>query len=281
MKTRYYILALLAFVATACNDFGDLNTDPTKSSSMNPANQLIYTQLWFSGDLSTQERTNAIVLCPMMQQLGGAYYTRVGAMYIKDATRLWVMWENSYPNDVVNIVDAVQRTNGDSTKTNLNAMCRIMKVYVFARITDLYGDIPYFQAGTAYYSQKTYPEYDTQQAIYDDFLKELKAASAQLNPAKDKVPGEIFYKGDVPSWKRFANSLRIRLALRIAKRDPERAKTEITEAYNADGGLISNNNQICMTRHLDIQNTYSDLRGNSASVAINQQTASVKLVSTF
>jgi hypothetical protein len=263
----------------SCNKFNDLNTDPTKSSNTNPANQLIFAQLWFSGDLSTQERTNAIVLVPMMQQMNGAYFTRVGGMYIKDAPRMWVLWENSYQNDVINLVDAVERTNNVATLSNLNAMLRIMKVYTFARLTDIYGDIPYFQAGKAYYSQLTKPVYDAQKDIYDDFLKELKAASAQLDPAKDKVTGEVFYAGNIALWKKFANSLRLRLAMRLAKRDPERVKTEVQEAYAA--GVFTSNADICKTAHLDNQNTYADVRGNSASVAFNQQTAMTKMCQTF
>lgn len=278
---RYTILAVLLFILSACGDFNDLNTDPTRSSKINPENQLIFAQLWFSGDLSTQERTNSIVLMPMMQQFAAVYYARVGGMYIKDATRMWVMWENSYQNDVVNIVDAVERTNGVATQTNLNAICRIMKVYTFARITDLYGDIPYSQAGGAFYSQVKRPVYDPQKDIYDSFLAELKAAAAQLDPAKDKVPNEIFYKGNINAWKKFANSLRIRLALRLVKRDPEKAKAEVQDAYNAAGGVFTSNADICMTKHMDIQNNYSDLRGNSASAAINQQSGMPKMVSTF
>ncbi|MBV7529676.1 SusD/RagB family nutrient-binding outer membrane lipoprotein [Chitinophaga sp. sic0106] len=273
-----YILPLLLLL-TACSKFGTLNTDPTKSSSMNPKNQLIYAQLWFSGDLSTQERTNSIVLLPLVQQFGAVYYARVGGMYVKDATRMWVMWENSYPNDVVNIVDAAERTKDVATQSNLNAMCRIMKVYTFARLTDLYGDIPYSQAGTAYYSQIKRPVYDKQEDIYNDFLAELKAAAAQLDATKDKVPEEVFFKGDINAWKKFANSLRIRLALRIAKRNPDKAKTEITEAYS--GGVMTSNADICMTKHLDIQSTYSDVRGNAVSVAINQQSGMPKIISTF
>jgi hypothetical protein len=276
-----YILLVAVVLLSSCSKFGDLNTDPTKSSNINPENQLIFAQLWFSGDLSTQERTNSIVLMPMMQQLGAVYYARVGGMYIKDATRLWVMWENSYQNDVVNIVDAVERTKNVSSKTNLNAICRIMKVYTFARLTDLYGDIPYSQAGSAYYTQVKRPVYDTQKDIYDNFLQELKAASAQLDPAKDVVANEIFYKGNITAWKKFANSLRIRLALRLAKRDKEKATKEIQEAYQADGGVMTSNTDICMTRHLDIQNNYTDLRGNSVSVAINQQSGMPKIIATF
>lgn len=278
-KLILYISSLLLF--SACSKFGNLNTDPAKSSNINPESQLIFAQLWFSGDLATQERTNSIVLMPMMQQLGAVYYARVGGMYIKDATRLWVMWENSYQNDVVNIVDAVTRTAKAPTQSNLNAICRIMKVYTFARITDLYGDIPYTEAGNAYYSQIKRPAYDKQEDIYNNFLSELKAASAQLDPTKDKVANEVFYKGNINAWKKFANSLRIRLALRIARRNPEKARQEITEAYTANGGVMSSNTDICMTRHLDIQNNYADVRGNSVSVAINQQTGTPKLISTF
>jgi len=276
-----YIILPLLLLLSACSKFGTLNTDPTKSSSINPESQLIYAQLWFSGDLSTQERTNSIVLMPMVQQLGAVYYARVGGMYVKDITRMWVLWENSYPNDVVNIVDAVQRTTDVPAKSNLNAMCRIMKVYTFARLTDIYGDIPYSQAGTAYYSQIKRPVYDKQEDIYNDFLDELKAASAQLDATKDKVVNEVFFKGDVAEWKKFANSLRIRLALRLVKRNAEKAKAVITEAYNADGGVMTSSTDICMTRHLDIQNTYSDVRGNSVSVAINQQTGMPKIINTF
>lgn len=275
-----YILPLLLLLS-ACSKFGTLNTDPTKSSSINPENQLIYAQLWFSGDLSTQERTNSIVLLPLVQQLGAVYYARVGGMYVKDITRMWVLWENSYPNDVVNIVDAVERTKNVPAKSNLNAMCRIMKVYTFARLTDIYGDIPYSQAGSAYYSQIKRPVYDKQENIYDDFLAELKAASAQLDVTKDKVANEVFFKGNVGEWKKFANSLRIRLALRLVKRNPEKAKAEIAAAYGADGGVMTSSIDICMTKHLDIQNTYSDVRGNSVSVAINQQTGMPKIINTF
>ena len=273
---------IMLFTLISCNNFDDLNTDPTKSSNVNPESQLAFAQLYFSGDLSTQERTNSIILMPMMQQFAGVYYSRIGNMYIKDSRRMWVLWENGYQNNVVNIVDAVERTNGVANKSNLNAMSRIVKVYTFARLTDIYGDIPYFDAGKANHGAGTKPKYDTQEAIYDDFLKELKAAAAQLDTNKDKVSSDVFYAGDVVKWRKFANSLRIRLAMRLAKRDPERAKAEVLDAFNiAGGGVFTSNVDICKTEHLDVQNDYEDLRGNSASVAINQQTGMPKMVTTF
>lgn len=281
IKALWIVLLLISTGCEKFSDFGNLNTDPTRSSSTDPANQLLFAQLWFSGDLGIQERTNSMMLMPMMQQFAGAYYAREGGMYIKNTERLYRIFANSYPNDVVNIVDAVERTTGVPEKVNLNAIARIMKVYTFARITDLYGDIPYSQAGKGFYNQITKPKYDTQEEIYNDFFKELKEASAQLDASKDKVPDEVFYNGDIMKWKKFANSLRIRLAMRLVKVNPEKARQEVTDAYNADGGVFTANSDLCKTVHMDNQNTYADFRGNGASAAMNRATSMPKVVNTF
>jgi hypothetical protein len=249
-------------------DFGDKNIDPTKSSNLDPVNQLVLTQLRFSGELTINERTSIIMTMPLVQQIGGAYYTRYGFEYVKNRQYMSELWELGYPNDVLNIVDAVDRSAKDPLKTNLNAMCRIMKVYSFARMTDLYGDIPYSQAGKAYSSGIVRPEFDTQKAIYDDFFKELTEASAQLNASKDNVSKDIFYQGNIASWKKFANSLHLRLAMRLSKVDPEKAKAEVQAAYAA--GVFTSADDNCITHHADVQNSYADIRGNGVSVAINQ-----------
>ncbi len=249
----------------SCKKFGDVNIDPTKSANLDPINQLNYVELRFGGDLTINERTSIILTMPMAQQIGGAYYTRYGSAYIENRQYMSELWELGYPNDVLNIVDAVVRT---TDKPNLNAICRIMKVYVFARLTDLYGDIPYTQAGKAYIEGTIRPKFDTQKDIYADFFKELKAAAAQLDVSKDAVNTELFYHGDLAKWKKFANSLRLRLAMRLIKIDDATAKAEATDAFNA--GLIAGNNDICKMDYNNITNGYAEIRGNGVSVGINQ-----------
>ncbi|MFD2599433.1 SusD/RagB family nutrient-binding outer membrane lipoprotein [Sphingobacterium corticis] len=280
MKTTkiYSIVLLFVFCLSGCKDFGDLNTDTTRSTDMDPASQLAYAQVYFSGDLGIQERTNYFMLIPMMQQFAGAFNMSFGAVYKKTPLYLWRMFDESYANDALNIVDAVERTNGVPEKSNLNAMSRIMKVYTFARLTDLYGDIPYFEAGKGY-SGIIRPKYDAQKDIYDDFFKELKEASDQLDASKDPVSNDYFYKGNIPAWKKFANSLRLRLALRIAKRDPAKARAEIQAAY--DAGLFTSNADICMTRHENIPNSYQDQRPNGISAAWNVKNEMGRVVRTF
>jgi hypothetical protein len=262
------VTLLLPILLFSCKKFGDVNIDPTKSSNLDPINQLNFVELRFGGDVTINERTSIILTMPMAQQIGGAYYTRYGSAYIENRQYMSELWELGYPNDILNIVDAVQRTNGIAGKSNLNAMCRIMKVYLFARLTDLYGDIPYSQAARAYIDGINRPKFDSQKDIYADFFKELKAAATQLDASKDAVGSELFYHGDISKWKKFANSLRLRLAMRLVKIDDATAKAEATAAYN--DGVFTSNDDICKLDYMNITNGYAEIRGNGVSVGINQ-----------
>jgi Susd and RagB outer membrane lipoprotein len=118
-----------------------------------------------------------------------------------------------------------------------NALSNVVWVLGFHRVTDYWGPIPYFEAGNGANSVK----YDAQDLIYDDFFKRLASASAILKTKLSEKPYgnyDLIYGGDVSKWLKFCNSLRLRLALRISKVDPARAKTE-AEAALADGVMAS------------------------------------------
>ena len=90
-------------------------------------------------------------------------------------------------------------------------MARIMKALVFERITDLYGDVPYSQAGLGYYERIYTPVYDKQQDIYADLLKEVSQATDSLDDNADHPTGDVFYYVDpstqIDKWKKFGNTL--------------------------------------------------------------------------
>ncbi len=74
------------------------------------------------------------------------------------------------------------------------------------------------------------PKYDTQESIYKDLLKELREAAAQLDDNKDAYgSADILYGGNVAKWRKFANSLRLRLALRVRYVDPALAAQEMSD----------------------------------------------------
>ena len=79
-----------------------------------------------------------------------------------------------YPNGVRDVIDLLTNWEGNETYYAEYQMARILKVILFHRLTDMYGDVPYSEAGKGYYENLGYPVYDTQESIYLDMLKELK-----------------------------------------------------------------------------------------------------------
>ncbi len=145
----------------------------------------------------------------------------------------WI-WIPTYTENVPQLKTILDNTDPASAE---NALANIMWVYTFHRITDHFGPIPYFKAGEGL----DVTPYDAQDKIYADFFARLDSASKVLNSNKDKKPFgsfDLIYAGDVTKWIKFANSLRLRLAMRISNVDPAKAKTE-AEAAIAGGVMES------------------------------------------
>ena len=107
-------------------------------------------------------------------------------------------------------------------------------------MTDVFGDIPYFESGNLLETRNFTPAYDSQQSIYTDLIKELREAKAAFNPddIENPVRGDQFYQGDIPQWLKLANSLLLRIGMRLLKVDPGLAQNLINEAVDADGGGV-------------------------------------------
>jgi hypothetical protein len=267
MKRLTIYSSLLIILFSACNKFDDMNTDPTKSSNLDPSIAVAYAQQKFSGDVGIQERTGLILTEPLSQQLGGGWANQYGQFYQRQSAYMAALWENNYAADVKNIVDGELRSR-NTTNKNLNAMARVVKVYVFARLTDLYGDIPYTQASTGFTEINLAPKFDKQEDIYKDFFLQLDTAMTLFKSGSDNLTNDVFYRGDVSKWKKFTSSFRLRLAMRIAKRDPAKAKLQIQQALT--DGVMTSNDDICMTRHSDNLNNYAIYTGNGMSSALRQ-----------
>ena len=154
--------------------------------------------------------------------------------------RLWVAY---YPDIIKNAVALVSQTTDNPEEVNLNAIGRILKVEAFLKLTDYYGDIPYFEAGKIYNENIVKPRYDKQEDIYMDFLSELRAASAQLDASAMAPQNDLYFNGDIEKWRRFANSLWLRISMRLLKVNPTLAQQEAKAAYEA--GVMTSNSDIC------------------------------------
>jgi hypothetical protein len=121
---------------------------------------------------------------------------------------------------------------------NVVQMARIYKVMLFSNFADTFGDIPYFQALDG---KTDYPLFDPVKDIYYDFFKELREASEALDPTVSAAligNSDMIYYGDAAKWKKLANSLRLRYAMRLSEVDRPKARAEAEAAAAAPGGLL-------------------------------------------
>ncbi len=140
------------------------------------------------------------------------------------------LWNSTYNDYVRNSADIIHLTEDDPDMVNKHAIARIIKAYAFANLTDTYGDVPYFESALKLEQAVFQPRYDAQQDIYMDLFQELKEAAAELDADKASFGNaDILYKGDVAKWRKLANSLRFRLALRVRYVDATLAKSQMSD----------------------------------------------------
>ena len=245
MIRKIAVVLALTFTAGACTkDFEKINVNPTAPSSV-PLDYLLgQAELQISGSAGDPGykvwRANFIYAACIVQQMASVDDYNAGDRYTYNADNSGAYFADSYINSVKSLADIISQASKDPVNVNILSMARILKVVQMHMITDLYGDVPYTEAGQAFISQVYKPKYDPQQAIYADMLKELSEAGAALS-ATAYVPtaADFVYKGDITKWKKFANSLMLRLAMRMTKADPASAQTWAKKAI--DGGLMASN----------------------------------------
>ena len=101
------------------------------------------------------------------------------------------------------------------------AAIEVMEVMAYQYLVDLFGDVPYSEA----LSETNVPKYDAGSAIYADLLARLDAATADLSGSNTFGSSDIIYGGDAAAWKKAANSLMLRMAVRMIGYDAAAAKS--------------------------------------------------------
>jgi len=255
-RTTALVLLAALLLCTSCNkDFGSINTDPGQI----PVSQINFNYLFSNAELQTSGNTdgngyedwrnNLIYSSCLVQHLSSILSYWDGDKYLYNAPYNSAYWDRNYPRSIANIVEVVSHTSTDTAQYNLYHIARIFKAFMFQRITDMYGDCPYFQAGQGYISGITSPRYDKQQDIYNDMLHELLDAAAKLDPSRANTVGaaDLLYGGSIKSWRRFAFSEMVRLAMRLSKVDPVTAQKWVQIAVQ--GGVMTSNDDNAVLRH--------------------------------
>jgi hypothetical protein len=247
-KLSLWLLAMLiSFPACNTDDLIALNEDPDATTEIDWhylfTNGIVFTAGNRGGFTNTQLR----YCSAMIQQLSDVGWTS-GDKYFENEGMAGAYFGACYVYMLKNFEEVIKKTGPDGEDpqwVNLHHAARVMRVFAYHRCTDLYGDIPYFEANKAYYEGIFYPLFDTQQDVYLDMLNELSEAAEGFDSNhKDETFNfqDIIYDGDVEKWRKFAYSLMLRLAMRISNVDETTARSYIEEAVN--GGVFSSNDDI-------------------------------------
>ncbi len=263
MKKIFLLIFSLSTVLFSCSDdITGLNED-TKNPTAVPADNLFTYAEKSIVDQMVSTNVNSNVFRLFVQQWTETTYTDE-SNYDVDTRSIPKNHFNTLYRDVIkNLTDSKNVLSkevytGSSTeiaakeaaRANKNQIIDIMIAYSYSVLVDTFGDIPYSQAIDL--DNHPFPKYDDGMAIYKDLIVRLTAASTALNTANTSFgDADLIYHGDVAKWKKFANSLRLKLAINLDDTDHAYASTEALAAVT--DGIITANIENTALKYLSAQ----------------------------
>jgi hypothetical protein len=171
------------------------------------------------------------------------------------------IWNDYYSTlENMNLVQQmIDAASDKESMNNIQAILYTLRAYKTFRITDQFGDIPYFNAGKAYTGSVAdfRVAYDSQQLIYDSLLNNLTWAVKNIHTSSSAVTSsgnayqtlgsfDVLFGSNMTQWLKFANSLRLRYAMQMVEKDPTTATPIILDAISGGAPLIDAGNDVAM-----------------------------------
>lgn len=240
---------LLLFFLTACQkELTDINKNPNSVENPDPAYLL-------SGAIKTATDTYWTVSGSnpsnlFVQYWASLHYTDIDR-YIFSSNSFQSFWTSLYSGSIVNL-DKIITLAEEQEHDNFKGVALILRSWNYSLLTDAFGNIPYSEA--VQIEKISAPKYDLQKEVYDGILGDLKEADDLLNPSGKPISGDLIYNNDIELWKKLANSLRLRIALRIVDHDAKKAKEIIHELTTNPDKLINSNDETAKLTYLSSPN---------------------------
>jgi Starch-binding associating with outer membrane len=239
MKQKIYsIFAATALLLSSCTgDYLNINDNPNAAVSATPELVLSAALNNTAGRLTHNQIGNFF----------GGYWAPSGSYSGFKEERQFDLtptygvnvWNSCYDN-LQDYKYIVEKADAQKWKA-VSGIAKVMTAYNYQILVDTYGNVPYSDAlkGTTSIS----PKYDDAQAVYDGLIKTLDAASADLKVAisgDNPSPGvqDIVFKGDIAKWRRFANTLRLRIMMRQTNVSGKDLKGEIAKIVAEGAGFL-------------------------------------------
>ncbi len=246
----FSIFCMIPLVSCDTDDLVELNIDPTM------ANELDWRFVFTDGQVRAAENRYAngrvhlnLASCLIQQmsslQIGGE--RGAGDKYMRHLDSFNAYMDRVYEWAMKPIAEVIRQTGPEGANpswTNLHHMAQVLYIFPMHVMTDLYGNVPYSEANKGV-EGIFFPQFDDQQFIYNDMLQKLETAAGTIGTGPDEVGNaDLFYQGDFDKWKKLANSLLLRLAMRVSNVDPGTATKFVQSAIA--GGVMQSNEDACI-----------------------------------
>ncbi len=274
MKSKIYsfrskiVLAVTFFCVSACTgDFDELNTNPNSASSAT-ADLFLPHGIQSAVDIQSGGSLGMDIGEGFSQHWARIQYTDID-QYTVSSDVYTAGWQGLYIESLADY-NRIYKLGQESGNTNYQAVAVILRSWVFSLLTDIYGDIPYKDAVKGL-DGILLPTYDAQKDVYAGLVAELKTAGESINTSNTAlaISGDILFNNDMNKWKKFANTLSLRLLSRmIDKADaPINVKTEITRILSDPAKY-----PVITSVADNIQLNYLDATNNQNPVNVNRKT---------
>ncbi|MFZ2899741.1 MAG: SusD/RagB family nutrient-binding outer membrane lipoprotein [Saprospiraceae bacterium] len=241
MKKLYGIglLALVLGIFSCTKNLTDLNEDPKNPQNVDAGNLFANAELALL-DYMAGCNVNINNYRLYAQQWAQTTYADESNYELTERNVNGQAWNTLYATVIrdlkgVAVINAGDNILTDENKRNQAAMAEVLEIFTWHLLVDIFGDIPYTEA----FTDDVTPKYDDDAAIYASLTGRLDDAIGKLSGESRMDGYDLIYGGDTGKWRKFANSLKLRLALRLADSDNAKAQRMMEEAV-ADGVFESN-----------------------------------------
>jgi hypothetical protein len=219
------VLSAFLFIFDSCTkNFEEINTDPNSPGIDQAAPDMLLTN-------AIEVLTDRVQEIFFGEEMGNCWVQQQAKVQYTDEDRyiyrtsvVNISWSSLYASSGMD-VQTLYKVAETRQHDNYKGVAIVLKSYIASLATDLWGPVPYTNAWTG--SENLSPAYDSQESIYRDLIVKLEEANTLLDPDGSPIEGDILYGGDIMKWKKFGNSLKLRLLLRMSGRDAAFATTEM------------------------------------------------------
>ncbi len=240
MKKIAYIFVLMLAISACTKDLTSLNIDPKNPSNV-PSYSLFTEAERSMANTITSSSVNLNIFRLIEQQWTETTYLNETRYQLPSRNQPDNIWSAFYTGALANFQQAKNKLKTDvtdaGTQKNETAIIDILQVYTYYYLVTTYGNVPYSQALDI---NNPFPKYDDAKTIYNDLLTRLDTDIAALNASAGSFgDADVIYKGDPTAWKKFANTLKLKMGIVLADADNTKAQA-VVQAAVAAGVFTSN-----------------------------------------